>query len=85
MDRETIIKKLADLIEANPECQLNIDNDYWDITLPGAEDADFLATSHDYSFQTQWYGHSSNYGFGLSEVLIELLNRKGFQITASAV
>lgn len=85
---QKLISKLADIIEANPNCQFNIDNDYWDITLPSNdenEDSEFLAKSDDFAYSSEWYGHSSNYGFALSEALIELLNRKGFNIKASAV
>jgi hypothetical protein len=82
MDRGTAIKKLADLIEANPECTINIDNDYWDIL---DENGNEIAECGKYPFQTNWYGHSSNYGFGVVEALIALLNRRGFGIDASAV
>lgn len=85
---QKLIKKLADIIEANPKCQFNIDNDYWDVTLPPKNDDDeseTLATSDDFAYSSEWYGHSSNYGFALSEAMIELLNRRGFNIQASAV
>lgn len=82
MDRLTAIKQLADLIEANPECSFDIDNDVWYIMDRNGEE---IANSENWGYSTKWYGHSSNYGFGLSEVLVELLNRRQFNITASAV
>jgi hypothetical protein len=82
MNREEAIKKLADLIEAHPICHFNIDNDAWWI-----EDAKGREIVNDgkYVWDTEWYSHSSNYGCGLSEVLLELLKRRGLLITASAV
>lgn len=88
MTREKAIKKLADIIEANPKCQFSIDNDCWQVCLPSDnedEDGVILADSEDFGYATEWYGHSSHYGAGLSEALIELLKRRGFEINASAV
>lgn len=83
-----LIKKLADILEANPNCQFSIDNDNWQVRLPAKsedEDAEIIADSDDFAYTSEWYGHSSNYGFALSEAMIELLNRRGFGIKASAV
>lgn len=44
-----------------------------------------LANSDAYPFSSDWYGDSSNYGFGVSDALVILLNRRGFNIKASAV
>lgn len=84
MKRETAIKKLADLIEANPECQFVIDNDGWWINNANGKE---IANANDgqYDWSTDWYGNSNTYGFGLSEVLLELLKRRGLIITASSV
>jgi hypothetical protein len=84
MDRTTGIQRLADFIEAHPDCQFEIDNDAWYIN---DKDGKEIANSEkaDFDFTTDWYSHSNNYGFGLAEALIELLNRRGFNITASAV
>lgn len=88
MKRNIAIKKLADIIEANPSCQFSIDNDCWQVHLPAKsedEDAEIIADSDDFGYTSEWYGHSSNYGFALSEAMIELLNRRGFNIQAEAV
>lgn len=82
MEKKELIKKLADLIEKNPNCTFEIDNDVWYMMDANGNQ---VATSDDFSYSTDWYGHSSNYGFGITEALIEILNRKGFQIKASAV
>lgn len=85
-----LAEKLADMIEANPNCQFDIDNDVWYMVkgdaenTPDADDND-LATSNDFAYSTDWYDHSSNYGAGIAEALIVLLNRRGFNIRASAV
>lgn len=77
------IKKLADIIEQNPKCLFNIDNDGWYITdITGEQE---IADSYQYQWNTEWYSYSNIYGSGLAEVLIELLNRRGFDIAASAV
>lgn len=85
-----LIKKLADIIEAHPNCQFSIDNDEWQIGLTvidseGNEDHRIIADSRDFDYSTDWYTNSRNYGAGLSEAMIELLNRRGFNITAEAV
>lgn len=77
-----IIEKLADLIEAHPNCQFNIDNDYWDITN---KNGDLIASSNDYPTKVEWYSHGHHYGAALSEAMVVLLNRRGFNIQASAV
>lgn len=82
MDRRTAITKLADLIEANPECSFDIYNDIWYIMDKNGEE---ITNSESWNFKTNWYGPSYNYGFGLSEVLVELLNRRNFSIEASAL
>lgn len=79
------IKQLADLIEVNPDCQFVIDNDSWDIVDPkNIEDDDkyVLASSREYVDECEWYG--PHYGGGLAAALVEILNRKGFKITAGA-
>jgi hypothetical protein len=88
-------EKLADFIEKNPHCKFEIDNDGWYILGPKKEgnnqpdDLDYgenqIADDSDYSWNTEWYSHSSNYGAGLAEALVILLNRRGFKIEASAV
>jgi hypothetical protein len=81
-------EELADLIEANPNCRFDIDNDVWYITQPAGDDNDEgkeLAESGQYSWITEWYSHSSNYGAGLAEAMVILLNRRGFKIEALAV
>lgn len=80
-------EKLADLIEANPNCHFEIDNDVWYIVKDTDSETrdNELAKSDNFSYNTDWYGHSSNYGFALAEAMVILLNRKGFNITASAV
>lgn len=82
MTRNTAIQKLADLIEQHPDCHFEIDNDCWFIL---DKDANEITNSEKWGYDTQWYGHSSNYGFALSEAMIELLNRRGLNIAASAV
>lgn len=85
MENQT--KKLADLIEANPTCQFHIDNDSWEITIQkqGDEELTIIARSDDYSDRTNWYSYGNTYGSALSDAMVELLNRRGFQIEASAV
>jgi hypothetical protein len=84
-------EKLADIIEKNPSCFFNIDNDGWYITdrEPTIEDKEneptVIADSDNFRYDTEWYGHSSSYGFGITEALIVLLNRKGMNLKASAV
>lgn len=74
-------KKLADLIEKNPECIFEIDNDGWYMC---DKDRNELGEGLQ-EWDTDWYSHSSNYGAGIAEALVILLNRRGFKITASAV
>jgi len=38
-----------------------------------------------YDFRTKWYGESLEYGHGVAEALVALLNRHGFGIKAEAV
>ena len=83
MIKEEAVKKLADIIEQNPDCKFSIDNDNWCIISNDNET--ILADSYDFEYRTDWYSHSTNYGAGLSEALIEILKRRGFNITASAV
>lgn len=91
-------EELADFIEANPNCKFDIDNDGWFMmgSIKGEKteiqkrfDEEYeenqIADSSDYSWDTNWYGHSSNYGFGIAEALVILLNRRGFKIEAMAV
>lgn len=88
MAKNKAVKNLADIIEANPNCQFSIDNDCWQVHLPAGsddEDAKIIADSDDFSYSSDWYGHSSNYGTALAEAMIELLNRRGFNIKAEAV
>jgi hypothetical protein len=75
-------KKLADLIEANPNCKFEIDNDNWCMVNKDGEE---IINSDSFGWYTDWYSDSSNYGFGIAEALVILLNRKGFKITAEAV
>lgn len=74
------IKELADLIEANPDCEFVIDNDCWWINKADYQTYDDqLAHSRDYE-DGEWYDRSGNYGAGLAAAMVELLNRKGFKI-----
>lgn len=83
------MEKLIQIIEQNPDCQFSIDNDCWYIykhpSKCDGSDADVLAKSSDFSWNTDWYSDSSNYGVGLAEVLLTMLNRRGFSLTANAV
>lgn len=91
-------KKLADFIEANPHCKFDIDNDGWFISKPikgkktqlqkdfGEEyEENQIADHSDFQWDTAWYSGSNNYGAGLAEAMVILLNRRGFKIEASAV
>lgn len=82
MDRNTAINKLADLIETNPECTFEIDNDAWYMI---GKDGEEITNSEHWEYKTQWYGHSSNYGFAISEAFLTILNRQHFNIEARAV
>jgi hypothetical protein len=75
-------EKLAKLIEDNPGSSFEIDNDVWYMVDKNGNE---IATSKDFGYQTDWYGHSSNYGWGVAEAFLHLLNKKGFNITVSAV
>lgn len=81
MAKKSDAEKLADLIEANPNCHFFIDNDSWDMHLGQKE----LTDSSKLAWSTEWYSHSSNYGAGIAEALVILLNRRGFNIKAEAV
>lgn len=92
-------ESLADFIEANKDCKFEIDNDGWYIRKakdPNKSYADDdiggdryeenqIADDSDYEWDTRWYGGSNCYGAGLAEALVILLNRRGFNIEASAV
>jgi hypothetical protein len=85
-------EQLADLIEKNPNCFFNIDNDVWYMmdraaSMDDTEDNEpkEITESGEYDWSTDWYSHSSNYGAGIAEALIVLLNRRGFNIKAEAV
>jgi hypothetical protein len=86
-------EKLADFIEKNPNVLLNIDNDAWYILKAKVADPkdemDYeenqIADDSDYQWMTDWYGASNNYGAGLAEALVILLNRRGFNIKAESV
>lgn len=58
-----VIEKLADIIEANPKCQFEIDNDCWWITNGGEN---YLATSDDYPCRPEWYSYGNTYGSALA-------------------
>lgn len=83
-DKETI-NKLADLIEANPGCRINIDNDCWNITPADQNEDRYIARSDDFECQTDFYSYGNLYGAAITEALIELLRRRGLEINASAV
>ncbi len=97
MQREQALQELAAIIEANPNCNFEIDNDCWYITKPNpnynkdAEATDEnsptieIAESGTYWWSTNWYSESNDYGVGLAEVLIFMLNKRGFNISASGV
>lgn len=85
-------EQLADLIEKNPNCFFNIDNDVWYMMDREAQETDSesnsqkeIAESGEFNWNTDWYSNSSNYGAGIAEALIVLLNRRGFNIKAEAV
>jgi hypothetical protein len=82
------IKKLADLIEKNANCKFNIDNDQWYITVPNPKDENedtVIAESDEFQTDTKWYSGGHLYGSALAEAMVELLNRRGFEIEAEAV
>jgi hypothetical protein len=76
-------EELADLIEANSNVEFAIDNDCWYINRKS--DGKEIASSDQHYWSTDWYSGSNQYGAGLAEALVILLNRKGFNIEASAV
>lgn len=95
MTKRSKAEELADFIEAHPHCKFEIDNDCWYIMEPKKEnnnqpdEDDFeenqIADNEDYSWNTDWYSGSNLYGAGLAEAMVILLNRRGFNIKASAV
>ena len=88
-NKKSMAEKLADLIEANPNCKFEIDNDCWYITDKDREtsevDVKEIAESGKYSWSTDWYSYSNLYGAGIAEAMVILLNRRRFNIKASAV
>ena len=76
-------EELADLIEANPNVDFLIDNDVWYVNRK--PDGKEIASSTNRYWSTDWYSGSNQYGAGLAEAMVVLLNRKGFDIDASAV
>lgn len=84
--REKMANEIADIIEGNPDCLIEIDNDCWYISVIGSgEEKDEIAHSNSYPYQSKWYAHSSNYGAAIAEAMVILLNRRGFKIEAHAV
>jgi hypothetical protein len=77
------IKELADLIEANPDCEFVIDNDCWWINASKKEDDSEIANHEDFE-DGDWYSGGNCYGAGLAAAMVELLNRRGFKIKAGA-
>ena len=75
-------EKLADLIEKNPGAHFDIDNDFWDMQDSSGK---HVEDSTGLQWETDFYGNSSNYGAGITEALIVLLNRRGFNISAESV
>lgn len=74
------IAKLADIIEANPNCQVTIDNDCWWIVSDGEEIASSSEFNND---EGKWY--TEHYGGTVAVAFAELLNRRGFNIHTEAV
>jgi len=87
--KNELAEKLADVIEQNPNCQFDIDNDSWFIVKlqedSKGDDTDQIADYTDYQYRSEWYSHSNQYGAALAEAMIILLNRRGFKISAFAV
>jgi len=81
MSQKSNAEKLADLIEANPSSHFLIDNDWWEMHRGQKE----ITNSDKLAWPTEWYSHSSNYGTGIAEALVILLNRRGFNIKSEAV
>jgi hypothetical protein len=80
-DNSETIKKLADLIELHPNAQIEIDNDIWCI-YDGENE---IASSKKMNARSNWYSCGNQYGHLVADALVELLNRKGFNLKASAV
>lgn len=89
MTKKSKAEELADFIEKHPNCEFAIDNDCWSIYDPNKidenEDALELASDANFQWNTDWYSGSNLYGAGLAEAMVILLNRRGFNIKASAV
>lgn len=88
----TKVEELAKIINDNPNCVIDIYNDYWQIydREPNKNDSindepKSLAHSDDFKFDTKWYSSSNDYGHGISDALVILLNQRGFNIKANAV
>jgi hypothetical protein len=90
-DNHETIKKLADIIEAHPDAQIEVDNDAWWIYdgFPDFDETGYaeneIASSQQFKARSNWYGFGNQYGHLVVDALVELLNRKGFNIKASAV
>ena len=90
-DNEVIVK-LADVIESHPNAQIEIDNDVWWI-YDGEPDFDDetgyakneIASSKTFKACSNWYSYGNQYGHLVADALVELLNRKGYNIKASSV
>lgn len=76
------IEELADLIERNPTCDFQIDNDQWYII---DKDNNEIASSDDMGEDGDWYSGGNIYGSSLASAMVILLNRRGFSITAGSV
>jgi len=75
-------EELANLIEANPNCKIEIDNDCWYVSTKDDEE---IISSNELDWETEFYSSSSLYGAGISEALVILLDRKGISVEVSAV
>lgn len=75
------LEKLANLIEKNPECEFQIDNDMWTMV---DKEGNEIASSDDFE-DGNWYSGGNLYGSGIASALVILLNRKGFKISAGPV
>jgi hypothetical protein len=84
MEKKTPAEQLADIIEANPSCFFHIDNDSWQMTK-GEGGFKEITNSDRIQWMTEWYDRSGNYGAGIAEALVILLNRRGFEIRAESV
>jgi hypothetical protein len=88
----TPLEELTKIIEDNPNCYIRIDNDSWDILSRELQEGDdennepkILADSSHFEYATEWYGHSTNYGVGIAEALLTILNKKGFNIKVHCI